>query len=156
MKIQLIVIGKTEKKWLKEAIEEYAQRIQKYINFEIKELPDIKNASSLNEAQRKKKEGELLIPYFEDAYVVLADEQGKEYRSEGMADWLQKLMLYGGKNLLIVIGGPYGFSEEVYQKANEKLSLSKMTFSHQMVRVILIEQIYRSFTILKGEPYHHK
>ena len=96
------------------------------------------------------------MPYFEDAHVVLADEQGKEYRSESMADWLQRLMLYGGKNLVIVIGGPYGFSEEVYEKANEKISLSKMTFSHQMVRVILLEQIYRSFTILRGEPYHHK
>lgn len=156
MKILVIVIGKTEKKWLKEAIEEYAQRIQKYINFEIKELPDIKNASSMNEVVRKKKEGELILPYFEDAHVVLADEQGREYRSESMADWLQRLMLYGGKNLVIVIGGPYGFSEEVYEKANEKISLSKMTFSHQMVRVILLEQIYRSFTILRGEPYHHK
>ena len=156
MKIQLLVIGKTEKKWLKEAIEEYSQRIQKYISLEIKELPDIKHASSLNESVRKKKEGELLLPYLEEAYVVLADEQGKEYRSEDMADWLQHHMLYRGKNLLIIIGGPYGFSEEVYQKANEKISLSKMTFSHQMVRVILLEQIYRSFTILKGEPYHHK
>lgn len=156
MKIQLLVIGKTEKKWLKEAIEEYSQRIQKYISLEIKELPDLKHASSLNESVRKKKEGELLLPYLEEAYVVLADEQGKEYRSEDMADWLQHHMLYRGKNLLIIIGGPYGFSEEVYQKANEKISLSKMTFSHQMVRVILLEQIYRSFTILKGEPYHHK
>jgi 23S rRNA (pseudouridine1915-N3)-methyltransferase len=156
MKIQVLVIGKTEKKWLREAIEEYSNRIQKYISFEIKELPDIKNASSMPEVTRRKKEGELLLPYLQDAYIVLADEQGKEYRSVELAAWINKLMNYSGKNLVLVIGGPYGFSEEIYQRANEKISLSKMTFSHQMVRIILIEQMYRSFTILKGEPYHHE
>ena len=156
MKIRLVVIGKTDKKWLQEAVEEYKSRISKYISFEIKELPDIKNVSSMPDITRKKKEAELLIPYLADSYVVITDEKGKEMRSMEFSKWLNRQLGGNVKNLCFVIGGPYGYSEEIYKLAAEQLSLSSMTFSHQLVRVIFLEQLYRAFSILKGEPYHHE
>lgn len=156
MKIRLVVIGKTDKKWLQEAVDEYRVRISKYISFEIKELPDIKNVSSMPEITRKKKEAELLMPYLADSYVVITDEKGKEMRSMEFSKWLNRQLGSNVKNLCFVIGGPYGYSEEIYKLAAEQLSLSPMTFSHQLVRVIFLEQLYRAFSILKGEPYHHE
>jgi len=156
MKITLIVIGKTDKKWLQEAVDEYKSRISKYISFDIKELPDIKNGSSLPDITRKKKEAELLIPYLTDSYVVITDEKGKEMRSLDFSKWLNKHLGSSMKNLCFVIGGPYGYSQEIYKLASEQLSLSRMTFSHQLVRVVFLEQLYRAFSIIKGEPYHHE
>ncbi|MCF8295003.1 MAG: 23S rRNA (pseudouridine(1915)-N(3))-methyltransferase RlmH [Bacteroidales bacterium] len=156
MKIILLVIGKTDKKWLQEAILEYKTRINRYISFEIKELPDVKNAASLPDAIRKKKEGELLMPYLSDCTTIVTDEKGSEMRSVEFSKWINKNLISGGKNLCFVIGGPYGYPDEIYECAQEKISLSKMTFSHQMVRLIFVEQLYRAFTILNREPYHHE
>mgnify|MGYP002713179252 FL=1 len=157
MQITLIAIGKTDKAELEELIFVYAKRLQHYIKFEFRIIPDIKNSKNLSEAQQKEKEGELILAQLQPTdTLILLDEKGKQYTSMDFADFLQKKMNSGIKNLVMVIGGPYGFSETVYAKCSGKISLSKMTFSHQMVRLFLIEQVYRGFTILRNEPYHHQ
>ena len=157
MKIKLLVIGKTDDKNLEQLIEKYQQRLNHYINFEIEIIPDIKNVKNLSQPQQKEKEGELIISKLKNTdQLMLLDEKGKEYRSLDFANFLQKKMNSGIKQLVLVIGGPYGFSEAVYKKATGKISLSKMTFSHQMIRLFIVEQLYRGFTILKNEPYHHE
>lgn len=157
MNIKLLAIGKTDNKNLQVLIDEYIKRLGFYIKFDLEIIPDIKNAKNLSEAQQKQKEGELILAKLSATdHLILLDENGKSFSSIGFADELQKKMNSGIKTLVFVIGGPYGFSDEVYQKAQGKISLSKMTFSHQMVRLFVIEQIYRSFTILRNEPYHHQ
>lgn len=157
MNIKLIAVGKTDNPALQQLISTYEKRLSYYINFELQLLPDIKNSKSLSEEQQKIKEGELILSYVEPSHhVILLDERGKEYTSIAFADELQKKMNTGIKQLTFVIGGPYGFSQAVYQRANSKLSLSKLTFSHQMIRLFFVEQLYRAFTILRNEPYHHQ
>ncbi len=138
-------------------MDDYIKRLGFYISFEILIIPDLKKTKSLTETQQKQKEGELLLKHLEPSdEVILLDEKGKSYSSVAFSEVLQKKMNSGIKNLVFIIGGPYGFSEEVYSRANGKISLSAMTFSHQMVRLFFIEQLYRAFTILKNEPYHHR
>lgn len=157
MTIKLLAIGKTDDKELKSLIEGYAKRLSFYINFQLDIIPDLKNAKNLSESQQKQKEGELILEKINNTDVlILLDENGKQYDSVTFSEYLQKHMNSGIKQLVFVIGGPYGFSEDVYNKSNGKLSLSKMTFSHQMIRLFFIEQLYRGFTILKNEPYHHR
>ena len=157
MNIKLIAVGKTDNPALQQLISTYEKRLSYYINFELQLLPDIKNSKSLSEEQQKIKEGELILSYIEPSHhLILLDERGKEYTSIAFADELQKKMNAGIKQLTFVIGGPYGFSQAVYQRANSKLSLSKLTFSHQMIRLFFVEQLYRAFTILRNEPYHHQ
>lgn len=157
MTIKLLCIGKTDKQELDALIQLYFKRLQFYTNFEIEIIPDLKKVKNLDESQQKNKEGELILAKIKNTdFVVLLDENGKQYTSEDFSEFLQKRMNSGLKQLTFVIGGPYGFSEEVYKRANSKISLSKMTFSHQMVRLFITEQIYRAFTILKNEPYHHR
>tara|TARA_R110002073_G_scaffold8207_1_gene45700 strand:+ start:139228 stop:139701 length:474 start_codon:yes stop_codon:yes gene_type:complete len=157
MKIKLLVIGKTDDKNLNALIENYQKRLQHYINFQLEIIPDLKNVKNLSQLQQKEKEGELILNKIQATdRLVLLDEKGKEYRSIEFANYLQKNMNSGIKQLVFVIGGPYGFSENVYKKAMGKLSLSKMTFSHQMIRLFVVEQLYRGFSILKNEPYHHE
>jgi len=153
MNIKLIAIGKTDNKNLQVLIEEYTKRLSFYIKFDLEIIPDIKNVKNLSEVQQKEKEGELILSKIAPTdNLILLDENGKTFSSVGFSDFLQKKMNAGIKTLVFVIGGPYGFSETVYNKANGKVSLSEMTFSHQMVRLFVIEQIYRGFTILKNEP----
>jgi len=155
--IKLIAVGKTDNPALQQLISTYEKRLSYYINFELQLLSDIKNSKSLSEEQQKIKEGELILSYVEPSHhLILLDERGKEYTSIAFADELQKKMNTGIKQLTFVIGGPYGFSQAVYQRANSKLSLSKLTFSHQMIRLFFVEQLYRAFTILRNEPYHHQ
>ena len=157
MTIKLLAVGKTDSTLLQELIAEYENRLKHYIKFEIEIIPDIKNAKNLSETQQKEKEGELILKKIHSTSIlVLLDENGKQFSSIDFATYLQKKMNSGIKQLVFVIGGPYGFSEAVYKKAQAKISLSKMTFSHQMVRLFIVEQIYRGFTILKNEPYHHR
>ena len=157
MNIKLIVIGKTDNINLNALIEEYTKRLRFYIKFDLEVIPDIKNVKNLSESEQKTKEGQLILEkLIPTDQLILLDENGKEFNSFGFSDFLQKKMNSGIKTLVFVIGGPYGFSEEVYQKALGKVALSQMTFSHQMVRLFVIEQIYRGFTILNNEPYHHK
>lgn len=157
MQIKLIAIGKTDDKQLLQLIEQYQKRLKHYIKFNIDIIPDIKNVKNLSEKQQKEKEGELILKKINSTDVlVLLDENGKQFSSIEFSAYLQKKMNTGIKQLVFVIGGPYGFSETVYQKAQGKISLSKMTFSHQMIRLFVVEQIYRGFTILKNEPYHHQ
>ncbi len=157
MNIELLVVGKTDSSLIEEIVSNYAKRINHYCKFSITTLPDVKNTKSLTIKQQRTAEGEVILrQVVESDFVVLLDERGTEYRSVDFAYWLQKRMNSGVRRLLIVIGGPYGFSEAVYGRANSKVSLSKMTFSHQIVRAIFAEQIYRAFTILKNEPYHHE
>ncbi|GHB40025.1 23S rRNA (pseudouridine(1915)-N(3))-methyltransferase RlmH [Mongoliitalea lutea] len=157
MQIKLIAIGKTDSKELEQLIQEYVKRLGFYTKFELDIIPDIKNSKNLSEASQKEKEGELILKKVQQSdELVLLDEQGKHYSSLAFSEYLQKKMNAGLKNLIFVIGGPYGFSDEVYKRANGKLSLSAMTFSHQMVRLFFVEQIYRAHTILRNEPYHHQ
>ena len=157
MNIKLLAIGKTDNKNLQTLIDEYTKRLGFYVKFDLEVIPDIKNAKNLSDTQQKQKEGELILAKLSATdHLVLLDENGKSFSSVGFADELQKKMNAGIKTLVFVIGGPYGFSDEVYKKANAKISLSAMTFSHQMVRLFVIEQIYRGFTILRNEPYHHQ
>ena len=157
MKIKLIAIGKTDDKNLQALMEVYQNRLKHYINFQLEIIPDIKNVKNLSQTQQKEKEGELILKKLSVTdQLVLLDEKGKEFRSIEFSKYLQKKMLSGIKQLIFVIGGPYGFSDTVYKKAIGKISLSKMTFSHQMIRLFVIEQLYRGFTILKNEPYHHE
>jgi 23S rRNA (pseudouridine1915-N3)-methyltransferase len=157
MNIKLISIGKTDNKNLQILIDEYAKRLSFYIKFDLEIIPDIKNVKNLSESQQKEKEGELILSKITATdQLILLDENGKNFSSVGFSEELQKKMNSGVKTLIFVIGGPYGFSEMVYAKSNGKISLSLMTFSHQMVRLFFIEQVYRGFTILKNEPYHHQ
>ncbi|MBO0329578.1 23S rRNA (pseudouridine(1915)-N(3))-methyltransferase RlmH [[Muricauda] lutisoli] len=157
MQITLIAIGKTDKSELEELITVYKKRLKHYIKFQLEVIPDIKNRKNLSETQQKEKEGELILAQLQPTdTLILLDEKGKQYTSVEFARFLQKKMNSGIKNLVLVIGGPYGFSDDVYAKSSGKISLSKMTFSHQMVRLFIVEQIYRGFTILRNEPYHHQ
>lgn len=157
MNIKLLAIGKTDQKNLQTLIEEYQKRLSFYIKFDLEIIPDLKNVKNLSEAQQKEKEGELILAKITPTdQLILLDENGKTFSSVDFANELQKKMNSGIKTLVFVIGGPYGFSTEVYAKAQGKISLSTMTFSHQMVRLFFIEQLYRGFTILKNEPYHHQ
>ena len=157
MQIKLIAIGKTDDKQLLQLIEQYQKRLKHYIKFDLDIIPDIKNVKNLSEKQQKDKEGELILKKISTTDVlVLLDENGKQFNSVEFSNYLQKKMNAGIKQLVFVIGGPYGFSDTVYQKAQGKVSFSKMTFSHQMIRLFVVEQIYRGFTILKNEPYHHQ
>ena len=157
MKIKLLAIGKTDDKNLQILIENYQNRLKHYINFELEIIPDIKKVKNLSESQQKENEGELILKKLAPtAILILLDEKGKEFRSIEFSKYLQKKMNSGIKQLVLVIGGPYGFSDAVYKKSTGKISLSKMTFSHQMIRLFVVEQIYRAFTILKNEPYHHE
>jgi 23S rRNA (pseudouridine1915-N3)-methyltransferase len=156
MKITLLVIGKTDSKWLAEGIGDYAKRLNHYINFEIEVIPDLKNTKNLGVEQQKQMEGELFLARnFSGKELHLFDEKGKMFTSREFAGFLEKKMASGLKELVLVVGGPFGFSKQVYETAISKISLSSGTFSHQMVRLMCVEQIYRAFTILKGEPYHH-
>lgn len=157
MQIKLLAIGKTDNKQLQQLIADYQKRLGFYIKFEFDIIPDLKKVKHLSEDQQKQKEGELILSKISPTDIlVLLDENGTQLDSIGFSDYLQKHMNSGIKQLVFVIGGPYGFSTDVYEKAIGKLSLSKMTFSHQMIRLFVIEQLYRAFTILKNEPYHHK
>jgi len=157
MTIKLVCIGKTDKKELEALIKTYSERLQHYIKFEFEIIPDLKKTKNLDENQQKSKEGELILSGIQNSdFTVLLDENGKQFSSETFSEYIQKRMNTGMKRLIFVIGGPYGFSEEVYKRADSKISLSKMTFSHQMVRLFFTEQLYRAFTILKNEPYHHR
>ena len=157
MNIKLLTIGKTDNKALQSLIDDYTKRLSFYIKFDLEIIPDIKNVKNLSESQQKEKEGELILAKLTTTdQLILLDEKGTTFSSVGFSDYLQKKMNSGAKNLVFVIGGPYGFSNEVYQKAQGKISLSLLTFSHQMVRLFFIEQLYRGFTILRNEPYHHQ
>jgi len=157
MKITLLVIGKTDDAYIREGIEEYKKRLEHYINFKIEVIPDLKKEKKSGVAIQKQKEGELILAKpFKGKEVHLFDENGKMFTSVEFASFLQKKMVSGLKEMVFIIGGAYGFSDDVYKKADSKISLSKLTFSHQMVRLLCVEQIYRAFTILRGEPYHHQ
>ena len=157
MNIRLLAIGKTDNKALQQLMDDYMKRLSFYVKFEMEVIPDIKNAKNMSEAQQKEKEGEIILSKLSPTdQLILLDENGKSFSSVGFSEELQKKMNSGIKTLVFVIGGPYGFSNDVYTKALGKVSLSAMTFSHQMVRLFFIEQVYRAFTILRGEPYHHQ
>ena len=157
MNIELIVIGKTDQQEVASLVEQYAKRVNHYCKFTVTTIADVKNTRNMAPSRQKQLEGEMILRLISEGdWVVLMDERGRQFTSMEYASWLQKRMLSGVKRLAIVIGGPYGFSEEVYQRANEKISLSKMTFTHQIVRAIFAEQLYRAFTILNNEPYHHE
>ena len=157
MNIELIVVGKTDSKEVSALVDMYTKRINFYNRFNITYIPDIRNSKNLSEAQQKTAEGEAILRLLDESdRVVLLDEKGSEFRSVEYADWLQKRMNSGVKRLVFIIGGPYGFSPEVYARSNEKISLSKMTFSHQIIRAIFTEQLYRAFSILHNSPYHHE
>ena len=157
MKIVLLTVGKTDVPWVKEGLELYASRLAHYIPFSVTEIPELKKAGALSREQIKSKEGEQILRQLGPQDVlVLLDEHGQECRSLEFAAWLDKQLGSGAKSLVFAVGGAYGFSQDVYERATWKISLSKMTFSHQMVRTVFAEQLYRAFTILKGEPYHHE
>ena len=155
MKINLLVVGKTTGVELPRLIDEYANRLRHYVPFEVVVIPELRNTKSLSESQQKEQEGEMILRAAEGHFLVLLDEHGKEYRSIDFAAQVQRWM-NSGRNITFVIGGPYGFSQDVYARADAQLSLSKMTFSHQMIRLLFAEQLYRAMTILRGEPYHHE
>lgn len=157
MKIKLLAIGKTDSKELQKLISMYEQRLGHYVKFELEIIPDLKKTKNLSAEQQQIKEGELIFKSLANTDIlVLLDENGKQYSSLEFSIYLQKKINSGLKQLVFLIGGPYGFSEEIYKKASGKISLSKMTFSHQMVRLFFVEQLYRAFTILRNEPYHHQ
>lgn len=157
MKISLITVGKTDVKWVREGLELYVSRLSHYVPFALEEIPELKNVSALTREQIKEKEGEGILKRIKAGdEVVLLDERGRELRSVELAAWLREKLSRSGRDLVFVIGGAYGFSQAVYDRSDASLSLSRMTFSHQMVRTIFAEQLYRAFTIIKGEPYHHE
>jgi len=157
MKITLLTVGKTDVSWVKEGLELYSSRLSHYVPFSVVEIPELKGVSALSKDQIKQKEGELILKVLKPAdEVILLDERGKEYSSLEFSGWLQDRISRAQKDIVFVIGGAYGFSEEVYSRSQSKLSLSRMTYSHQMVRTIFAEQLYRAFTIMRGEPYHHE
>ena len=156
MKITLLVVGKATDTHIETLIQEYQKRLTHYLTFALQVIPELKNTKALTSEQQKQAEGEMILKAVtSSADLILLDEHGKEFRSIEFADYVQKRMS-SGRDVVFVVGGPYGFSEAVYQRANGKISLSKMTFSHQMVRLFFVEQLYRAMTILKGEPYHHE
>lgn len=157
MTIKLLTVGKTDKKDLEQLILVYIHRLKHYVKFESIVIPHLKNTKNLSENQQKAKEGELILQRIENSdFVVLLDENGKQFTSVEFAGYLQKKMNSGLRNLIFVIGGPYGFDPSVMKRGNTNISLSKMTFSHQMIRLFFVEQVYRAFTILRNEPYHHQ
>ena len=157
MHITLLTVGKTDIPWVRAGLETYVSRLEHYVPFSLKEIPELKGVAALGREQIKAREGELILRQLRPAdEVVLLDEHGKEFRSLELADWLGRCLNASGRDLVFVVGGAYGFSDAVYARADGKLSLSKMTFSHQLVRTIFAEQLYRAFTILRGEPYHHE
>nr|WP_321453007.1 23S rRNA (pseudouridine(1915)-N(3))-methyltransferase RlmH [uncultured Carboxylicivirga sp.] len=157
MRIELVMIGKTDEKYIVQGIEKYLKRLKHYIPFKMNTIPDLKKTKNLSEEQQKKLEGDLILSQLQPGdHLILLDENGNEFTSVAFSDFIEKKMVSGLKRLIFVIGGPYGFSDEVYSKASSKISLSKMTFSHQMVRLFFVEQVYRAMTILKNEPYHHQ
>lgn len=157
MKIELIIVGKTDAGWVKQGIDIYQKRLSHYISFNTTVILDIKNRKNLSEQQQKEQEGILILKQIHNSdFIILLDENGKQFDSVQFSDFIQKKMNSGIKRLVFIIGGPYGFSKEVYHKSNQMLSLSKLTFSHQMVRPFFLEQLYRAFSILNNEPYHHK
>lgn len=157
MKITLLVVGKTNEKFLTEAIGIFEKRLKHYIHFEINVIPELKNTKNLSITQQKEKEAELILKQLQETdEVILLDEKGTSYTSKGFAEMLEKKMSIGIKRLLFVVGGPYGFATKMYERAQEKISFSKMTFSHQLIRLIFVEQIYRAMTIIKRESYHHE
>lgn len=157
MEILLVTVGKTTRQYVKDGIEDFATRLKHYIPFTIVSIPDIKSSKALSEPIQKEKEGDLILGSLNSSdYVVVLDEHGREYTSVEFASFIRKIMLSGRKRLVFVVGGPYGFSDKVYDRADSKISLSKMTFTHEMVRMFFTEQVYRAMTILRGEPYHHE
>lgn len=157
MKTILLAVGRTVEPYYIAGINEYVQRTKRYIPFDIEIIPELKNTKSLSAEQQKEREADLILKALQPGdTVVLLDEAGKEFRSVDFATWMERKLAATGKRLVFIIGGPYGFSERIYRIAGEKLSLSKMTFSHQMIRLIFVEQLYRAMTILRGEPYHHE
>jgi len=157
MKITLLQTGKTTDKNISEVADLYSNRIKKYSNFEIVTLPDLKSAKNMSVQEQQLKEGKKILQSVSgDDYIILLDERGKEYRSLEFSGMMEKLFMLPRKRILFIIGGPWGFSDEVYSRADLKMSLSKMTFPHQLVRLLFLEQLYRVFTIIKGEPYHHE
>ena len=157
MKITLLTVGKTTNPHLIKLQEEYQNRLKFYITFDLVVIPELKNTKSLSITEQIEKEADLILKQIElNDKVVLLDEKGKQFTSVGFSEYIAKKIMASHKRMIFVVGGPYGFSERVYQRANNKISLSTMTFSHQMIRLIFIEQLYRAFTILKGEPYHHE
>lgn len=157
MKITLTVVGKTSTGYVGQGVQEYVRRLGHYVPFDIQYIADLKNTKSLTTDQQKVSEGKLILQNLDKSdHVVLLDEHGKEYTSMQFADYVQKRMSSGARRVVFVVGGPYGFSQDVYNRANDKLSLSKMTFSHEMIRLIFTEQLYRAYTILNHEPYHHE
>ncbi len=155
MNITLLTVGKTDKNWIKDGIDTYISRLKHYTSFSLVEIPELKNASSLTREQIKVKEGTLILKNLKDSDdVILLDERGKEYTSREWAGIIEKKAM-NGRDIVFIIGGAYGFSDAVYQRASGMISMSRMTFSHQMIRAIFTEQLYRAFTIIKGEPYHH-
>ena len=156
MRICLLTVGKTDSGWVREGLETYTSRLKRQVPFILKEIPDLRNASSLPKAQIKEKEGDMILANITPKdHVILLDEKGMEYTSAGFAKEIERLMA-SGKNIVFVIGGAFGFSEAVYARSDGKVSLSRMTFTHQMVRTVFAEQLYRAFTIIRGEPYHHE
>lgn len=157
MNMTLLAVGKTEVPWVREGLELYASRLRHYVPFKVEEIPHLKGAAALSEQSIKDKEGEIILSKLRPAdHVILLDEHGREYRSVEFAKHLEQLISRSSQDIVFVIGGAYGFSQAVYNRANAMLSLSKMTFSHQMVRTVFTEQLYRAFTIMRGEPYHHE
>lgn len=157
MKITLLCIGKTDEGFVQAGIENYVKRLKHYITFNILVIPDIKNVKNISQDQQKIKEGELLLKQMSNLdFVVLLDERGREFRSLDFSKFIEQKMVGSVNHLIFVIGGPYGFSKEVYDRANQQISLSKMTFSHQMIRMFFVEQLYRAFSIMRNEPYHHE
>jgi 23S rRNA (pseudouridine1915-N3)-methyltransferase len=157
MRIVLLVVGKTTNTYLHTLILDYQNRLKHYVSFDIQVIPELKNTKHVSVEMQKEKEGEMLLKQLEDANeIILLDEKGKQFSSVEFSQQIDKAQVSGKKKIVFVIGGPYGFSEPVYQKATQKISLSKMTFSHQMIRLIFVEQLYRAYTILNNEPYHHE
>lgn len=156
MDIAIMAVGRTQTAYLREGIEEYMNRLRRYAPCTLTELPDVRRGRTMPQGEQKRREGEMILERLQPSdIVVLLDERGHQRTSQQTAEWLQRHMASGRKRLVLVIGGPYGFSEEVYARADERLSLSAMTFNHEMVRLFLAEQVYRALTILRGEPYHH-
>lgn len=157
MKIALLVVGRTIDGNIIPGIEEYKQRLKHFTQFDIEVIPELKNARKLSEAQQKEQEGEAILKSFDSGdYIVLLDEGGREFRSTEFASWVEHKQNISVKRLVFVVGGPYGFSQKVYSAANEKISLSRMTFSHQMIRLLFVEQLYRAYSIINHLPYHHE
>ena len=155
MKIRLLVVGKTKEKDIQSGIDEYLKRLTRYINFQMEVIPDVKVSKKMSSGEVKTLEGKEILKRLDKDVLILLDEKGKEFTSVGFAKWIENQQMNSTKQLTFLIGGAYGFSEEVYQRATSKIALSKMTFTHQMIRLIFIEQLYRAFTIIKGEKYHH-